>query len=224
MEPNIATIAGLIGEETRAAMLMALMSGKALTATELAIEADITAQTASSHLNKLVDGELLIVRKQGRHKYFQLANRHVADLLEQILTLSASHASTTQTGPSDPHLKYARICYDHLAGEIGVSLYRILAEQEVIMDQASHTALTPKGERFFSDLGIDIEGMKKQRRPVCKSCLDWSERQNHLAGSLGQYILSHALQKQWAYQSPGTRIIQFSDTGLAAFLSRYTLK
>ncbi|MEZ9525122.1 ArsR/SmtB family transcription factor [Enterovibrio norvegicus] len=224
MEPNIATIAGLIGEETRAAMLMALMSGKALTATELAIEADITAQTASSHLNKLVDGELLIVRKQGRHKYFQLANQHVADLLEQILTLSASHSSTTKTGPSDPHLKYARICYDHLAGEIGVSLYHILAEKDAITDQATHTELTPKGEDFFADLGVDIAGMKKQRRPVCKSCLDWSERKNHLAGSLGQYILSHALERKWAYQPPGTRIIQFSDTGLAAFLSRYTLK
>jgi DNA-binding transcriptional ArsR family regulator len=124
MEPNISYVANLIGDTARSKMLTSLMSGKALTATELSLEAEITPQTASSHLTKLVDGELLIVRKQGRHKYFQLKSIQVAELIEQLLNISATLSNTNiHTGPRNEKLKQARICYDHLAGELGVKLF-----------------------------------------------------------------------------------------------------
>ena len=130
MEPNISFIASLIGDPARSKMLTALMGGKALTATELALEAEITAQTASNHLAKLLSGELLTVRKQGRHKYFQLKDHEIAGLIEQLSNLSAGlQHPKVNTGPSDPRLKRSRICYDHLAGELAVALLDSLLAQ-----------------------------------------------------------------------------------------------
>jgi DNA-binding transcriptional ArsR family regulator len=140
MRPEIAAIGTLIGDPSRAHMLTALMGGKALTATELALEADISAQTATSHLNQLVAGKLLVARKQGRHKYFQLANYQVAEMLESLLSLSATLSiPNIATGPTDPALKYARVCYDHLAGEVGVQIYNALKEQSLILDLGEET-------------------------------------------------------------------------------------
>ena len=239
MEPNIALIASLIGDQARSKMLTALMCGKALTATELALEADITAQTASSHLTKLVEGELLVVRKQGRHKYFQLKDHQVAELLEQLLTLSAAHSSATNssttnlstsgaslkqsTGPADPRLRRSRICYDHLAGELGVKLYNALIQNDLMEDQANQPQLTEQGQHFFQELGVDLNKLQAKKRPVCKACLDWSERRSHLAGSLGQWILSDLIEKQWAKQDMNSRAIQFSEQGLKQFAKRYGL-
>ena len=223
IEPNIALIASLIGDQARSKMLTALMCGKALTATELALEADITAQTASSHLTKLVAGELLVVRKQGRHKYFQLRGHQVAELLEQLLTLSAATSTQSTTGPSDPRLRYARICYDHLAGEQGVKLYDTLIQTGLLIDHVQQPQLTEQGERFFQDLGVDLSQLQDKKRPLCKACLDWSERRSHLAGSLGHWILSDLIDKQWARQDMDSRTIQFSEQGLRQFYRRYGL-
>lgn len=202
MEPNIAYIANLIGDTARSRMLTALMAGKALTATELSLEADITPQTASSHLNKLLDGELLIVRKQGRHKYFQLKNRQVAELIEHMLNVSASISSSkVVTGPSNERLRKARICYDHLAGELGVKLFDALVREGWLLERGSEElVLTAQGHRSLSQLGIDFEVLNNSRRPLCKACLDWSERRTHLAGSIGKWILNDALKRQWAHQ------------------------
>ena len=143
MEPNIAYLANLIGDQARSKMLIALMGGKALTATELSVEADITPQTASSHLQKLVEGELLIVRKQGRHKYFQLKNGKIADLLEQLLNISSEMITAqVSTGPTDERLRRARICYDHLAGELGVALFDALVSEGLIIDAGNDTMTT----------------------------------------------------------------------------------
>jgi predicted transcriptional regulator len=222
LEPDISFVASLIGDPTRACMLTALMGGKALTATELAVEANVTSQTASSHLSKLVDGQLLVVRKQGRHKYFQLKGFEVAELIEKLLTMTAKNATTNiSTGPSDPKLKQSRICYDHLAGEIAVALYDSLAKQEYIVDKQSETLLTDLGKTFFNDLGADVENMPRNKRPVCKSCLDWSERRNHLSGRLGQWILNDLFSKGWAAKDLNSRVIHFTPKGLALFNKRY---
>lgn len=183
LEPNISFISSLIGDSARARMLTALMGGKALTATELALEAEVTAQTASSHLAKLVDGQLLTVRKQGRHKYFQLHRQDVAQLIEQLLNVTSStkHPKTV-TGPTDQRLRQARVCYDHLAGEFGVALYDALTLNGHIIDKGSETILTDHGLLFFSKLGVNFEELARSKRPICKPCLDWSERRNHLAG------------------------------------------
>ncbi|MEW6989753.1 ArsR/SmtB family transcription factor [Colwelliaceae bacterium 6441] len=223
MEPNIVEIAGLIGEATRARMLTALMAGKALTATELAVEADISSSTASSHLTKLVNGNLLVVRKQGRHKYFQLKGVEVAELLEKLLTISASNKTPTTTGPSDPALRKSRICYDHLAGEFGVTLYDALVGQNLLIDNGSETSLTAKGRLFFQSLGVDFDTLSKSKRPLCKSCLDWSERRNHLAGELGQWMLNDIMKKGWATKQLDSRIIQFTPQGLKRFYQQYDI-
>jgi DNA-binding transcriptional ArsR family regulator len=221
VEPNIAIVASLIGDNARAKMLTALMAGKALTATELALEADITAQTASSHLAKLLDGQLLVVRKQGRHKYFQLKNNSVAQLLESLLNISSHLNHIVSTGPGDPRLRYARICYDHLAGELGVEIYDALARNNYIVDQGEDTQLTESGHAFFYALGFDAQQVEKSKRPLCKSCLDWSERRNHLAGTLGQWMFNDMLNKGWLVREPDSRVLSTSKQGEKEILKQY---
>ena len=234
MEPNIAFIANLIGDAARSRMLIALMGGQALTATELALEADITPQTASSHLTKLVEGELLLVRKQGRHKYFQLQSRQVAELLESLLNMSAAIANPKVIhGPADPRLRLARVCYDHLAGELGVALYDSLSRQNLIAHEGGETKITAAGMTFFAKRGVehsllgapddvfDVPKSRQSRRPLCKSCLDWSERRSHLAGVLGQWVLKDILAKGWAEKVLDTRALQFSSRGLKSFRADY---
>lgn len=224
MQPDIAALGDLIGDSSRAKMLIALMGGKALTATELALEADISAQTASRHLAQLVNGGFLTVRKQGRHKYFQLTNPQVADLLESLLTLSAQLAMPTiTTGPTDQELRFARVCYDHLAGEMGVQLYNALVNQGLVLNQGGMSQLTDCGRLFFRDQGFELERIARQRRPVCKACLDWSERTDHMAGSLGQWILQDLFDNNLIKRQPDSRALRFTDTGLKRFKARYGL-
>jgi len=225
MQPDIAVVAGLIGESTRARMLTALMGGKALTATELAVEADITAQTASSHLNKLVTGQLLVVRKQGRHKYFQLKGPKIAALLETLLNISNDIASArppVTTGPADPRLRTARVCYDHLAGELSVKLYDSLIARKLIAQECEQVQLTAQGLDFFADIGASI-AQGKSKRPLCKSCLDWSERRSHLAGITGQWILNDLFKQGWARKDLDSRVVQFTQQGLRLFSKKYSI-
>ena len=222
MEPNIAYVGSLIGDKARSKMLTALMSGKALTATELSLEADITPQTASSHLMKLVEGELLIERKQGRHKYFQLKNLQVAELIEQMLNISATLSkSKTITGPANERLRKSRICYDHLAGELGVRLLDALVDQGLLIEESTELTLTEAGHDFFCKIGVDFNVLSKRRRPLCKACFDWSERRSHLAGSIGKWVLEDAMNRNWASQDLDSRVIQFTPQGLSAFTKRY---
>jgi len=220
-QPDISVIAKLIGDPARARMLMALMGGKALTASELANEADITAQTASSHLAKMVVSSLLLVRKQGRHKYFQLKSIAIAELLETLLNVSAVSSSIC-TGPQDPRLRKARVCYDHLAGEYAVALFQALLRSGYLQE-SEFTVLTNKGAEFFCRLGYDIPRLTKLPRPVCKSCLDWSERRFHLAGGLGKSILDDLLINKWASRDLDSRVISFSNNGLRRFSQTYNL-
>lgn len=207
-------------------MLLALMCGKALTATELALEADITPQTASSHLAKLVGGDLLIVRKQGRHKYFQLHGYEIAQLLESLLTISTeTNSSNVYTGPNDPALRTARVCYDHLAGSVGVALFSSLLKNEFITEEGGISLLTSSGKTYFEDLGLDFKEIDrvKSRRPICRSCLDWSERKSHLGGLLGKWILDQILANGWAIRQLDSRAVSFTDKGLIHFKSKYKI-
>ncbi|MCJ8339683.1 MAG: winged helix-turn-helix domain-containing protein [Pseudomonadales bacterium] len=225
MQPDIAVVAGLIGETTRARMLTALMGGKALTATELAVEADITAQTASSHLNKLVTGQLLVVRKQGRHKYFQLKGPQIAALLEALLNISNDIASAqppVATGPADPRLRTARVCYDHLAGGLSVKLYDSLLAKNFIAEECERVELTARGQDFFAGIGASI-APGKSKRALCKSCLDWSERRSHLAGIAGQWVLNDLFKQGWARKDLDSRAVQFTQQGLRLFRKKYAI-
>ncbi len=164
----------------------------------------------------------MIVRKQGRHKYFQLHDRDVAELLEKLLNITSNIDSPKSvTGPSDPRLRRARICYDHLAGEFGVDLYDSLVLNKLIIDKGNETIITAQGESFFHDLGVNFEDFRRSKRPLCKSCLDWSERSNHLAGHLGQWVLTDLLNKGWASKDLDSRAILFTQKGLMSFSKTY---
>lgn len=216
--PDMAMIASLVGDPARSNMLTALMSGRALTATELAQEAGITAQTASSHLSKLEAGRLVVPEKQGRHRYFRLSGADVAAVLEGLMGLAARAGHLrVRTGPADPGLRRARVCYDHLAGDLGVRMLDSMTGRKLLRTQKDSIALTPQGERFVADLGIDLPALGGSRRPLCKTCLDWSVRRSHLAGSLGAAILSRFYELNWARREKGNRVVTFSPKGTARF-------
>lgn len=210
--PDIARIAALIADPARSAMLIALMDGRALTATELSGIGGITKQTASSHLAKLVEGEVLVVEAQGRHRYFRLAGAHVASLIEALMVFSSDAAPPLRTGPADPALRKARICYDHLAGEMGVRLFERMQQDGWLQDGLQ---ITDRGRARLSDIGL--QDLPPSNRPPCRPCLDWSQRRHHLAGRLGKAILDRLLAASWARRLPGTRIISFTPDGERRF-------
>lgn len=216
--PDIARLASLIGDPARANMLTALMSGKALTAGELANEAGITPQTASSHLARMEDAGLLVRRKQGRHRYFALRNDSIAQMLETMMGVAANSGHLrTRTGPKDAELREARACFDHLAGSQAVELMNSLLERGALLQEGDEISLTDTGVSLFTDFGIDIDLLSKGRRPLCRSCLDWSERRFHLGGAIGAGILDTLYKQGWARREKDSRIIRFSPVGIGNF-------
>lgn len=215
--PNIAAIAAMVGDATRANMLTALLNGAALTASELALEANVTKQTASSHLAKLVAGGLIAVEAQGRHRYYRLADADVAGLLETLMGVAArAKALRARPGPKEPALRHARVCYDHLAGELGVALFdAFLANKWMLPGPEKTFTLTRLGRIKVQTFGVDIEDIEQGARPLCRSCLDWSVRRHHLAGALGAAILEIIFERGWAVQKRGSRVLEFTRVGEA---------
>ncbi len=196
--PVIASVAALLGDPARANILTALIDGRALTVSELARAAGVTIQTASGHLAKLADAHLLVGEKQGRHRYFRLSGPDVAQVLEALMGLAQrTGAVRVRIGPTDEALRSARICYDHLAGERGVAMLDSLRRRRLIAGDED-LALTSSGRDFFADFGIDVPSLERGRRPVCRACLDWSERRSHLGGALGAAILAQVMDRDWA--------------------------
>jgi DNA-binding transcriptional ArsR family regulator len=219
--PDIAMVASLVGDPARSNMLTALMTGRALTASELAHQAGITPQTASSHLAKLEAGGLIEPEKQGRHRYYRLTGPDVAGVLEGLAGLAARAGHMrVRTGPKDPALRRARICYDHLAGDLGVQMLDSIKKQRLVRESKQAIELTAAGQRFMADaLQISAEALAHPRRPVCKACLDWSERRHHLAGTLGAAMMTRFTELKWAARdsAPGSRVVNFSRTGEKRF-------
>jgi DNA-binding transcriptional ArsR family regulator len=223
--PDIAMIAALVGDPARANMLTALMTGRALTATELAHEGGITPQTASSHFAKLEAGGLIEQEKQGRHRYYRLSDPDVAGVLEGLegLAARAGHMRV-RTGPKDPALRRARVCYDHLAGDLGVQMLDSMKKQRLIRQRKQDIELTPEGERFLNTaLQISSDTLAHPRRPLCKACLDWSERRHHLAGTLGAAIMTRFTELKWAARdaAPGSRVVNFTRNGEKRFAALF---
>jgi DNA-binding transcriptional ArsR family regulator len=220
--PHIVSIAALIGDNTRAEILTALMTGQSLTATELAAVAGITKQTASSHLARLVDAGLLAVQSQGRHRYFRLADHDIAELLESLMGVAYRvGALRLQSSPREPALRKARVCYDHLAGELGVQAFDSLLQRQLLTAGREGLQLSAQGQQFCAELGIDVAVLAAAKRPLCRTCLDWSHRRDHLAGSLGAALLQRCFALGWARRVKRTRVVSFSAIGEQTFRQQF---
>lgn len=212
--PDISRVAALIGDPARANMLAELTDGRALTASELASVAGVSKQTASAHLSKLMDGGLLRLEAQGRHRYFRLSGAEVAEALEALMGVAALYgAPRARTGPKEEALRRARVCYDHLAGEIAVAAFDKLIAENRLSSRGDELVLTRKGREWFSGLGVDVSALETQRRALCRPCLDWSMRRRHLAGGLGAALLETILKRKWARRTQGSREIVFATSG-----------
>jgi DNA-binding transcriptional ArsR family regulator len=214
--PQLAATAALIAEPVRAQVLAALMSGEARTASELAALAGVGKPTMSAHLAKLRRGRLVAVESQGRHRYFRIADRHVARLLESLMGWAAQHGPVRAlVGPRDPGLRRARVCYDHLAGELGVRVFDRLEAGGLLRARGARLELGPGAHSVFAKLGIELDSLGTGRRPLLRPCLDWSERRHHLAGALGAALLARLFTLGWARRVRGSRAVRFTTRGEA---------
>jgi DNA-binding transcriptional ArsR family regulator len=221
--PDIAIVASLMGDPARANMVLALMSGDALSAADLAREGGVTPSTATGHLNKLVSAGLLKVRQQGRHRYFQFAERDVAQAVEALIAVAARAGHLrTRPGPKDEAMRHARSCYDHLAGRMAVALFAHWMASGILCWRNQGLHLTRKGRDFLDRRGIELAALEQSKRPLCRSCMDWSERRHHLAGTLGAGILDLTVAKGWAVREPRLRMVSFSKRGEESFVRWYS--
>lgn len=223
---KLASVAALLGDPARAAMLQAMMDGRALTATELAGAAGITPQTASSHLARLTDSGLLAMEKQGRHRYHRLATPAMARLIEDLMQVASEIEKPGRpviTGPRDAALREARTCYDHLAGRLGVAIADALVDAGHVELDSDAGIVTTSGLALFDRIGLDVSLIApnptaaKRRRLLCRPCLDWSERRPHLAGKLGVALCRMSFDKGWVRRVEGSRAVTVTPKGQRAF-------
>lgn len=208
LELSVAAVAAAMADPSRVKMLCALMDGRAWTATELSVAAGIAASTASAHLSKLVDNQLVCFLSQGRHRYYRLAGKEVAQLIEMMMGISwrRDKPLTTRTPVA---LRHARTCYDHLAGELAVDIYDVLVEKNYLT--ADGASLTDEGMVFFTRIGLPLDS-KSTRKRSC-ACLDWSERRFHLGGHAGAVLLIYCETKGWIRRTPGFREVTLTAKG-----------
>lgn len=215
IEKSIATIASLIGDKSRASILTALMTGQALTAGELARYANISAQTASNHLSKLLQAKLVKCESFGRHRYYSLYSEDVASILEK-LSLLAPKEDHCLHKKADQALLHARTCYDHLAGKLGIRVTQGLINKKFLILNDNTFILSPEGQCFFETLGIDCHKLKKQKRQFLKACLDFSERRYHMAGSLANALLNYCLNERlFIHSKKNKRALIITQKGLS---------
>tara|TARA_R110002110_G_scaffold293634_3_gene507639 strand:+ start:272 stop:982 length:711 start_codon:yes stop_codon:yes gene_type:complete len=227
---RIAEIGMMVGDPARASILAALMDGRALTAGELATVAGVTAQTTSGHLSRLTQSGLLAMEKQGRHRYFRLAGPDIARMLEGIMQIASSEVAVNtrklSTGPRDASMRRARTCYDHFAGKLGVAIATSLVDLGYVEFDGDSGIVTEGGMQALTSMGIDISGQvakKKGARPVCRPCLDWSERVPHVAGRLGAVICRHYFDQGYVRRLNDSRALEITPPGQQALRQMFNI-
>ncbi|CAI8987647.1 ArsR family transcriptional regulator [Pseudomonas sp. IT-P2] len=220
---GVSQVAAAIAEPARTKMLCSLMDGHARTATELATLADVSASTASAHLGKLKDLALVRLHVQGRHRYYSLADKRVAQALEALMVIGQNPAPTFKPHTPD-RLQFARTCYDHMAGTLAVLLHdRLLEAGWLVETDEQGYRLSESGEALFAGLGIEVKDLSTMRRRFACPCLDWSMRRPHLGGSLGAALLQAALKRKWVTQDLDSRALTLTVQGRREFASRWGL-
>jgi DNA-binding transcriptional ArsR family regulator len=222
----LSEVAALMGDPARAAMLQLLMDGRAHTASDLALTAGVTAQTASGHLARMVGANLLAARAQGRNRFYRLASGEVAHAIESLMALAgtrAEPASRTAAWRRDPDLRFCRTCYDHLAGQVGIAVTDSLTQHGHLEPRgAKDWKLTDSGELFCRRLGVDLAGARAAHsRHFARQCLDWSERRPHISGALGSAIADIFFKKGWAERLRRGRTVRLTDSGRRALSSHF---
>ena len=210
---SIAEFGRAIGHKSRVAMLQALMGGKALSASELAWHAGVTNQTATSHLNELVKVGLLFKRKCGRFHYYELSSEEVASIIEQIASGVAANGARNPRRSVKLELKKARLCYDHLAGELGVEITRVLVDMGALIMRQDSFHLPTDEHPVYREIGIDLDEARSKRRQLCPRCVDWTERLPHVAGAVGAAIAEKMIERKFIAQSRDDRSVVVSRTG-----------
>lgn len=223
--PNISEIASLIEDKSKLTILLALLEGRLLPAYELARLAAISPPTASLHLSKLVQGGLILAEQMGRHRYYRLASSDVAHALEGLMTISPSRTvRPLKESQQNKQVRYARTCYDHLAGVLGVRLTQSFMNLGLLEEAGREFLVTIKGSEFLTSFGIDLSKVQHGRRVFARQCLDWSERRFHLAGSLGAAVTTHFLQIGWIERLPGTRAVMITEKGRKGLLDTFQVE
>ena len=219
----LASVAELIGEPARAAILFSLLQGKSLPAGELARSAGVSAQSASAHLSKLVDGGLIFVRNEGRHRYYGIANPAVAHAIEALGAISTKPRATNIRLPREvAQLHAARSCYDHLAGRLAVELtFAMEISKALQLAGERDYELGTNGPQWFAALGVNTASERSSRRCFARRCLDWTERKPHLAGALGASLFARLLDLGWMARRPNTRALRITQRGEREFLQRF---
>jgi len=212
-EASLESFAKIIGDATRIRMLQLLMEGRALTAKELAYGARVEPATATQHLRRLQEGGLVSVRAQGRHKYFKPASPLVAELMELLMVLAPDQKRRTVAARVEEPLRRGRMCYDHLAGELGIGITEALVKNGVLRKEADSFALTRRGADWFAGLGIDVEAARSLRRKFAATCLDWSERRDHLGGALGAALAERLVDLGWVARKRNSRAVTVTEAG-----------
>ncbi|MCS0788444.1 winged helix-turn-helix domain-containing protein [Cytobacillus pseudoceanisediminis] len=224
MNSNVAKVASLVSEPSRAAILTALLDGRYHTVNELAHMARIKPQTASFHLKKMLDAQVVSAEKQGRHRYYGIMNQEVAQVMESFLSIApAAEIKSFKHASEDKAIRFARTCYDHLAGNLGVEITESLKRKGFIAEENDTFSVTEDGIAFFHSMQIDLTSLKKKRRSFSHKCLDWSERRHHLAGALGNAILEKFLEQNWIQRIPKTRAIKITPQGMKGFKENFAI-
>jgi DNA-binding transcriptional ArsR family regulator len=220
---NMVEVAALVGDTARATMLAALMSGQSLTGSELAYLACISRPTASEHLAKLVEARLIGVTRKRRFNYYRIASPLVAAMLESIKVVAAIEVPPRYQPRSlrDDALRFARTCYDHLAGQVAVAIADALVARGYIVLDEDGGEVTPAGALFLADFGADLQPPSRSRRIFCRPCLDWSERRYHIAGQVGAEICRCCLQRGWFAREHDSRTLRLMPAGRAALFDTF---
>jgi DNA-binding transcriptional ArsR family regulator len=212
---NLVEVAALVGDTARATMLAALMSGQALTGSELAALARVSRSTASEHLSKLVEARLITLMRMGRYSYYRISSPLVAQMMESIIAVAAIETPPRYTPRSihDEGLRFARTCYDHLAGRLAVAIADSLIKKGHLVLTDDGGELTPTGFSFLVDFGADISSKSHSQRCFCRPCLDWSERRYHVAGRVGMEMWRRFLDLGWVKRRRETRAVRLTPLG-----------
>src|SRR5262245_34495040 len=220
----MAEVAALVGDPARANILCALLGGRALTATELAFAAGVSPPTTSGHLGKLHAARLLVLMKQGRHRYYRLAGPHIGQMLESIMNVALAGPPRFQPRSKlDEQFRRARTCYDHIAGRLGVGLAERLAERELVILGDEGGEVTPAGADFLSKLGVDLSAARARRRIFCRPCVDWTERRMHIGGAVGAALASRLFQMKWIERVRDNRALIITPAGRRSLAEIFTL-